>query len=322
MDGLSLLVGIVGIIIGTYFGITGHFTSKKLHEQLKLMQADNKDLERANKDLANANKDLANANTRLEDANKKLKVLYEQVQKKLPEVKKHIVLMDGISASGKSTFIARIMSPVSSKKELNNMVATVSEYRTTELPICWEDTSLVERSIVHSIQFFDIAGEKAGTVINALNKIDDSNKKLSTGIDTVLLIIWDISNENFEENSKQLNPTRLEATYGNDIAKEIIKKIVVFFNKVDTVETSILSNRIKEQKHKLDKEFKSLFGENFDEKVEYRAGSALNGQGIHDCIGAILKHFDLEPNFQKITGNNIRKVEDSKLIELLDQENV
>jgi predicted GTPase len=221
-----------------------------------------------------------------------------QLEASVPKFKSHTVLMDGISGSGKSSFIARLVSPVSTTLELQNMTATVSEYPSLDIPICWEPG---EKTTLHSLRFFDVAGENSGTFIDALHTL--SKEHSGGGADVVLVIIWDISDEDkWIESVNHFNKQRIKATYGSKMASSIISAIIVFFNKIDMIDKKTASQRILSAQDALNKHFENTFERGYGE-IQYISGSVIEGTHMHDCLGAILQNFGLAPNFHKITGN-------------------
>jgi signal recognition particle receptor subunit beta len=233
-----------------------------------------------------------------------LRVRY-QLEASVPKFITHTVLMDGISGSGKSSFIARLVSPVSTTLELQNMTATVSEYQSLDIPICWEAG---EGTVLHSLRFFDVAGENSGTFIDALHTL--SKERSGSNADVVLVIIWDISSQDkWAESVNHFNKQRIKATYGSKMASSIISAIIVFFNKIDLVDEQTASQRIQSAQNALNQHFENTFERGYGE-IKYISGSVIKGTHMHDCLGAILQNFGLAPNFHKITGNasNPRKL--------------
>jgi hypothetical protein len=221
-----------------------------------------------------------------------------QLEESAPRFITHTVLMDGISGSGKSSFIARLVSPVSTTSELQNMTATVSEYQSVDIPVCWEPG---ERTILHSLRFFDVAGENSATVINALHTL--SKQAPSGSPNVVLVIIWDISSQDkWGESFTHFNKQSLQATYGNEMALNTIRSIIVFFNKIDLVDEQTANQRIRYAEANFNKHFKNTFERGYGD-IQYISGSVLQGTRVHDCLGAILQKLGLAPNFHQITGN-------------------
>ena len=300
----GLVVGVIGVGIAIYYGITGNRAAKKLSGSVKQSSITIGDL---TEKIALLERDKAE----IEKSSKERENLVSKLKKKLPEEKVHTVLMDGMSGSGKSTFIARIMSPISTLNELRKMAATLNSYRTLELPICWErDESGISfnHSLIHSIEFFDVAGEKPGTFIDALRELEERDSIRESGV--ILLLMWDLSK--LDENLEHLNKQRLAATYGNNMAKKIIRKIVVFLNKSDSLTKEEKTKSIEEGKQRLKVLLKDCF-ENSLGEVIYIDGSALDGTHVHNCMGAMLTHFGLEANFDKITGNATSRVAENNL---------
>lgn len=215
----------------------------------------------------------------------------------LPTIRVHTVLMDGMPGCGKSTFIARLVSPVSTAQELLQIAATTNEYQTIDAPLCWEKGS--QRTVLHTIRFFDVAGERGSTFIDALYKLAEAGIRQP---EVVLVVIWDLSDQHYARNSHYLNETRLEMAYGSKMAKGIVRSIIVFLNKVDTLSAELGKARIEESKAHLAALFRDKFEVGYGD-IHYFAGSAIEGLHMHDCYGAIIRRLHLEHNFEKATGN-------------------
>jgi hypothetical protein len=226
-----------------------------------------------------------------------LKAKVSALQKSVPTEKTHQIILDGMSEAGKSTFVARVVSPVIPSAKLKKMVATARQYSTQPLPVCWvRDDKAVT---LHTVKFWDIAGERGATFLDALDSIRGNGSGPPPR--AVLLIVWDVSDDNVGKNSIHLNPTRIEMAYGSMKAREVISSVVVFFNKSDRVDSERLEQRIETEKRDITRVFQTKLGGGY-QNISFFVGSALDGRGMHDCIGSILQSLGLEGGFQTIDG--------------------
>ncbi len=263
----GLGIGILGIVISLIL----HSSSSN---QLKQLTIEKSNLEQLNNELVRA-KNL--------------------LQEKLPMLQIHTILLDGMSGAGKTTFAARLANPTLTQADLKTRIsATEREYLTTELPLCWEKQS--GRTVINTLRFYDVAGEKASTVVNALISLSEEKKVKHQNV--VLVVIWDISKTK-EENEKYLSGYRLEATYGNVMAKRLIKSIVVFFNKTDSLSPEQQIKRVHDYSAEIERVFTQHFEVGYG-NITFCNGSALSGAGLFDCYGAVLRKLDLAGNFSEI----------------------
>jgi hypothetical protein len=221
---------------------------------------------------------------------------YYEGRRERPERRVHDVIMDGMTSAGKTTFIARLASPVTSREALEGLTSTLNEpYTTVSVPICWERTDREKHTLLHELRFTDVAGEDAAVFVQGIRQLADS------GVTSVVLVImWDLSQP--EQNMDYLNRHRLRATYGLDESRALIKSVVVFLNKTDKIENrEERERRIEAEKERIAQHFGELFDEPFNE-IKFHYGSTIEGTGVHYCFGEIIKDLKLEHNFQKITG--------------------
>ncbi|HXH04345.1 MAG TPA: GTPase domain-containing protein [Candidatus Competibacteraceae bacterium] len=266
---LGLVVGVFGIALAATLFLRGRTEQARLRSELAGLAEQTRQLQQEKQALA----------------------------EQLPETRVHTMLMDGMPGSGKSTFIARLISPVSTRQDLLQIAATTNEYQTLDAPLCWEKGS--NRTTLHTIRFFDVAGERGSTFIDALYKLADAGIRQP---EVVLVVVWDLCDENYARNGHYLNDTRLEMAYGSKMAKSIVRSIIVFFNKVDLLAPEVAQARIEESKARLSALFRDKFEVGYGD-IHYFAGSAISGLHMHDCFGAIIKRLELEHNFEKATGN-------------------
>jgi hypothetical protein len=176
-------------------------------------------------------------------------------------------------------------------------VATVRHYRTPIFPLCWEQSAEDHQPILHALRFIDVAGEKPSTFVNAINDqaVDAVDERV------LVLIVWNLERTNLAKNLEAFNRHRLDATYGTDNARRLIKHVIVFFNKVDLFE------RQGGTQHQLDEE-KRLITDLFARylvgySLSFYSGSAIDGRGVLDVYGEILRVLGLGKNFQPLSGN-------------------
>ena len=199
----------------------------------------------------------------------------------LVRVHRHNVLLDGISTAGKSTLLSRIASPASAVGA--EIAATHRHYSVDSVPVCWvQSPGAVD---LHSLQLWDVAGERGSTVINAMRELDNA-KETAT-----LLIVWDISDDAIGINVRDMLGRGFETTYGSDLALEVVSSIVVFFNKVDTVRPLDLPERVARERRDIQTEVDRVRGVGCP--LSFVVGSAATGAGVHDCMGALLRQIGL-----------------------------
>lgn len=213
------------------------------------------------------------------------------------EPRTHSVLLDGISEAGKTTFITRLACPVADANLLNNIVATVRHYPTPIFPLCWEQSPEEHQPVLHALRFIDVAGEKPSTFVNAIN--DQARETADERV--LVLVVWNLEETNLAKNVEAFNRHRLDATYGTDNARRLIKHVIVFFNKVDLFEKQGGSpQRLEEEKKYITELFaKYLVGYS----LSFYSGSAIDGRGVLDVYGEILRVLGLGKNFQPLSGN-------------------
>jgi len=213
------------------------------------------------------------------------------------EPRTHSVLLDGISEAGKTTFITRLACPVANADLLNNIVATVRHYRTPIFPLCWEQSPEEHQPILHALRFIDVAGEKPSTFVNAINE------QAADALDerVLVLIVWNLERNNLAKNVEAFNQHRLDATYGTDNARRLIKHVIVFFNKVDLFERQGGTPQQLEQEKMYIADLFARYLVGYS--LSFYAGSAIDGRGVLDVYGEILRVLGLGKNFMPLSGN-------------------
>ena len=117
----------------------------------------------------------------------------------------------------------------------------------------------------------------------------------------LVLIVWDLDRDALSKNKEAFNRFRLDATYGTDNARRLIKHIVVFFNKVDRFEQQGGTQQQLDEERKY---ISDLFARCFDGySLSFHAGSAFDGRGVLDVYGEILRALGLGKHYQPLTGN-------------------
>lgn len=214
----------------------------------------------------------------------------------------HTVLLDGVSNSGKSTLVHRLAFPCTEQESLRRIAATQRAYPTRMLPICFVPAaSADEAPLLHAQILRDIAGERPGDVINIVNELA-AERARPADPDTrpgavIVVLIWDMADT--AGSRARINKDRLKLAYHNDHARRLIKHFVIFFNKLDLL--GVPADRVQEL---IDEERAHIdhLTDFFDSDVTrtYLQGSALRGDGVIDCQGAIYTALGLAPYFRVV----------------------
>jgi hypothetical protein len=225
------------------------------------------------------------------------------------EERRHPVFLDGLSASGKTTFAWRLLMPSLSSEELQGIKATPDANRTPAVPIVLEDRKEGGR-ILHELYFYDTAGERGATLLNCLDRYHtDRGASKQKG---VILFVWDCSKP-FEVNRDFLKG-RVSNLYGSKLAISTVASIVVLFNKVDVLAPELVGSKREREivamlevfRKEITSDVMNSIAAYLDSPVEYTAGSMLTGAGFQRCYGLILDRFQLpmlkNPNFDPLDG--------------------
>ena len=216
----------------------------------------------------------------------------------------HTVLLDGVSNSGKSTLVHRLAFPCTEAESLRKITATQLAYRTRLLPICFVPPVGVAREgtepVLHSQVLRDIAGEKPYEIINILKQIS-TERELPTERDrhgtAIVVLVWDMADT--AASRVRITKERLQLAYHNDYGRQLIKHFVIFFNKLDLLDVSPERARqlVEDERAHLDSITDFLGG---DVIRTYIQGSALRGDGVIECQGAIYTALGLAAHFRDV----------------------
>ena len=216
----------------------------------------------------------------------------------------HTVLLDGVSNSGKSTLVHRLAFPCTEQESLRRIAATQRAYPTRLLPICFVPPAADaggDPPVLHAQVLRDIAGERPGDVINIVNELaaerarppDPDNRPGAV----IVVLIWDMADT--AGSRARINKDRLKLAYHNDHARRLIKHFVIFFNKLDllAVTPEHAQQLVDDERAHIDH-----LTDFFDSDVTrtYLQGSALRGDGVIDCQGAIYTALGLAPYFRVV----------------------
>lgn len=260
--------------------------------------------ERTLQDARRASDQLADAKTAAERALQDAKdAATKQAAAGAPTVT-HTVLLDGVSNSGKSTLVHRLAFPCTEAESLRKITATQLAYRTRLLPICFVPPVGVARDgaepVLHSQVLRDIAGEKPYEIINILKQLSAERDlpaerdRLGTAI---VVLVWDMADTSASRT--RITKERLQLAYHNDYGRLLIKHFVFFFNKLDLlrVPPERVQQLVEEERAHLDS-ITNFLGT--DVVRTYIQGSALRGDGVIECQGAIYTALGLAAHFREL----------------------
>jgi hypothetical protein len=153
--------------------------------------------------------------------------------------------------------------------------------------------------VLHAQVLRDIAGEKPGDVINIVNELAAERARPADGDGrpgaVIVCLIWDMADT--AGSRARINKDRLKLAYHNDNARRLIKNFVIFFNKLDLLAVSPerAAQLVEEERAHIEH-----LTDFFDSDVTrtYLQGSALRGDGVIDCQGAIYAALGLAPYFR------------------------
>jgi len=215
----------------------------------------------------------------------------------------HTVLLDGVSNSGKSTLVHRLAFPCTEAESLRKITATQLAYRTRVLPICFVPPVGVvrpgEEPVLHAQVLRDIAGEKPYEIINILKQLSsdrDGAPERDRHGTAIVVLVWDMADT--AGSRARITKQRLELAYHNDYGRALIKHFVVFFNKLDllTVPPERIQQLVDDERAHLDS-ITDFLGT--DVVRTYLQGSALRGDGVIECQGAIYTALGLAAHFRE-----------------------
>ncbi len=217
----------------------------------------------------------------------------------------HTVLLDGVSNSGKSTLVHRLAFPCTEPESLRKITATQLAYRTRVLPICFVPGTGTEgeleagdEPVLHAQVLRDIAGERPYEIINILKQIA-AERETAAERDrhgtAIVVLVWDMADT--AGSRARITKERLQLAYHNDYGRQLIKHFVIFFNKLDllTVSPEHLQQLVDAERAHLDS-ITNFLGN--DVVRSYLQGSALRGDGVIECQGAIYTALGLAAHFR------------------------
>jgi len=281
------------------------------------LQAAKATAERSLQDVQRASDKLADAKTAAERALADAKdAASKQGALRAPTVT-HTVLLDGVSNSGKSTLVHRLAFPCTEADSLRKITATQLAYRTRLLPICFvppiasiHDVSRDgardgardggEAPVLHAQVLRDIAGEKPYEIINILKQLS-AERELPPDRDrhgaAIVVLVWDMADTSGSR--ARITRERLQLAYHNDYARQLIKHFVIFFNKLDLllVPPERVQQLVDDERAHL-ASITDFLGT--DVARTYLQGSALRGDGVIECQGAIYTALGLAPHFRDL----------------------
>lgn len=225
----------------------------------------------------------------------------EELRRDLVVMRRHTVFLDGMSYSGKTTFIERLTNPTATPEQLKEQISTQYRYHTDPIPLCWE---IVDgQRVLHTLEFFDMAGENPEQMVD--NILAYKERRLPEQGRAITLVLWDAA-AGHPRNVGYFNVGRMKAVFGARVARDVISSYVFFFNKCDLLEEQLrgdpgagsLSSVLDLQKQILNTEVfeKSLNGY---PAPGFAHGSALTGEGVHACLGVIVRHLGLHEHFRR-----------------------
>lgn len=216
----------------------------------------------------------------------------------------HTVLLDGVSNSGKSTLVHRLAFPCTETDSLRKITATQLAYRTRLLPICFVPPIGVVREgaepVLHSQVLRDIAGERPYEIINILKQLSTEREQ---PVDrdrhgtTIVVLVWDMADTSASR--ARITKERLQLAYHNDYGRQLIKHVVIFFNKLDLLDVpqERMQQLVDDERAHL-ASITDFLGT--DVIRTYIQGSALRGDGVIECQGAIYTALGLAAHFRDV----------------------
>jgi len=215
----------------------------------------------------------------------------------------HTVLLDGVSNSGKSTLVHRLAFPCTEPESLRKITATQLAYRTRLQPICFVPPpgpapAAGDEPVLHAQVLRDIAGERPGEIINILQQLTTERERATErerNGTAIVVLVWDMADT--AGSRARITKERLQLAYHNDYGRQLIKHFVIFFNKLDllTVPPERVQQLVDEERAHLDS-ITNFLGP--DVVRTYLQGSALRGDGVIECQGAIYTALGLAAHFR------------------------
>lgn len=235
----------------------------------------------------------------------------EALQRDGVVLRRHTVFLDGMPRAGKTTLIRRLTNPAATAAQLDAWDSTLDRYHTFPVPLCWE-TGPAGQRILHTLEFYDVGGENPGHIGD---NIDEYLKRRPPDHEpAVALVIWDSEAElpsvagDHGSNMVYLSTGRLAAAYGTAKARQAISSFVFFLNKSDVVEDRMRREGLGEKVPRFfEQQQQTLMYEVYGKALamygkepSIAIGSARTGFGVHDCLGAIVRHLGLAQHFEAV----------------------
>lgn len=193
----------------------------------------------------------------------------------------HTALLDGASNSGKTTLRLRLSFPCTDRAKLAQIAATSEAKIYRPQPLYFEAPDRL-----YELQFADVGGERPQGIDAVLRQVETR---------VVAVWLWDLSRTD-AENQEALNVARLKATYGSEVGRKV-KQVLVFLNKTDTLTLDEHKlAQIAQTEDVIRAMARSVFDQDFP--VSFHRGSALDGTGVLDLYGAMLRAFGLGNYFE------------------------
>jgi hypothetical protein len=261
--------------------------------------------ERTLQDVQRASSQLATEKTAAERALQDVKSTATKLAVRGSPTVTHTVLLDGVSNSGKSTLVHRLAFPCTEPESLRKITATQLAYRTRLLPICFAPPADpvpegAQESVLHAQVLRDIAGEKPYEIINILRQIS-AERDLPPDRDrhgtAIVVLVWDMADTSGSR--ARITKERLQLAYHNDHGRQLIKHFVIFFNKLDllSVPPERIQQLVDDERAHVDS-ITDFLGT--DVVRTYLHGSALRGDGVIECQGAIYTALGLAAHFRDL----------------------
>ncbi len=208
---------------------------------------------------------------------------------RVPVERRHTVFLDGNTSSGKTTLAQHLTNPLATPEDLRVQVASAIPREYTPLPLCIEDGQ--NGRVLHTLAFYDTVGEKPQVWTEAV--LAHPHRGAGTGR-AVSLLIWDLSRPR-AVNMEYLSSWRIKVTYGLPPVRGVIGRVVIMFNKTDHPDASV--DEISELESFLRDELFAVPVLDDPPELYFCSGSAVTGQGLHACLGNLIRALELEDHF-------------------------
>lgn len=197
---------------------------------------------------------------------------------------RHAVLLDGMPAAGKTTFLWSATCPSGRDGEPPQERSTQPSWSAL-VPVVPKESG--GRELVHVLEFFDHPGERPDLLIDGL--MDYGGRPARSRGAAVALVIWDLA-AGLDRNLEYLSPAHMRTLYGSRLARERLSHILFFLNKCDLV--SDLASTVAAHGQAIRRLHKISFPAYAEPEIV--VGSALTGAGVQECLRLILRHLGLD----------------------------